>query len=57
MELMDGRCVVIETGANLRSCRNIEQFAIAVDRELLSPSRTSRTSASGSRRTSSTRRC
>jgi hypothetical protein len=35
MELTDGRNVVIETSANLRSCRNIEQFTICDDRDLL----------------------
>ncbi len=35
LELTDGRHVVIETSANLRSCRNIEQFTICDDRELL----------------------
>ena len=35
MELTDDRHVVIETSANLRSCRNIEQFTICDDRDLL----------------------
>lgn len=28
MQLTDGRCIVVETSANLRSCRNIEQLAM-----------------------------
>jgi len=35
MELTDGRCVVVESSANLRSCRNIEQFTMSHDRALL----------------------
>lgn len=35
LELSDDRNIVIETSANLRSCRNIEQFTICDDRELL----------------------
>lgn len=34
-ELTDGRCIVSESSANLRSCRNIEQFTITHDRDLL----------------------
>ena len=34
-ELTDGRCIVSESSANLRSCRNIEQFVITHDRDLL----------------------
>lgn len=30
----DGRCFVIESSANLRTCRNLEQFAITQDRGL-----------------------
>ena len=26
LKLADGRCVIIEGSANLRSCRNVEQF-------------------------------
>lgn len=32
--LTDGRAVVIESSANLRSCRNIEQFCMTQDRKL-----------------------
>ena len=35
MELSDGRCIVNESSANLRSCRNIEQFTMTHDRDLL----------------------
>lgn len=28
IRLTDGRCIVVESSANLRSCRNIEQFAM-----------------------------
>jgi hypothetical protein len=35
MELTDGRCITVESSANLRSCRNIEQFTMTHDRELL----------------------
>jgi hypothetical protein len=31
----DGRCYVIESSANLRTCHNIEQFTITQDRDLL----------------------
>ena len=31
----DGRCIVNESSANLRSCRNIEQFTMTHDRDLL----------------------
>lgn len=34
LDLTDGRHVTVETSANLRSCRNIEQFTIATDRAL-----------------------
>ena len=34
-ELTDGRCFTVESSANLRSCRNIEQFVLTNDRELL----------------------
>jgi hypothetical protein len=34
-ELSDGRCIVSESSANLRSCRNIEQSTITQDRSLL----------------------
>lgn len=34
-ELSDGRALVIESSANLRSCRNVEQFSLTHDRELL----------------------
>ncbi len=33
-KLSDGRCFVIESSANLRSCRNIEQFTISQDEGL-----------------------
>ena len=35
MELTDGRCLVVESSANLRSCRNIEQFTMTHDADLL----------------------
>ena len=35
MELTDGRCFVVESSANLRSCRNIEQFTMTHDEDLL----------------------
>ena len=35
MELSDGRCLVVESSANLRSCRNIEQFSMTHDEGLL----------------------
>ena len=35
MELIDGRCLVVESSANLRSCRNIEQFTMTHDADLL----------------------
>lgn len=34
-ELTDGRALVIESSANLRSCRNVEQFTLTHDRGLL----------------------
>jgi len=34
MQLVDGRFIVVETSANLRSCRNIEQFCMTQSREL-----------------------
>ena len=34
-ELDDGRAYVIESSANLRSCRNVEQFCLTCDRGLL----------------------
>ncbi len=34
-ELADGRCLVNESSANLRSCRNLEQFTLTHDRPLL----------------------
>jgi len=33
-ELSDGRCLTIESSANLRSCRNLEQFTLTNDPEL-----------------------
>lgn len=36
MELSDGRRIVIESSANLRSCRNIEQFCMTQDGDLCS---------------------
>jgi hypothetical protein len=35
MELTDGRCLTVESSANLRSCRNIEQFTLSHDADLL----------------------
>lgn len=35
MELSDGRCLVNESSANLRSCRNVEQSVLTHDRPLL----------------------
>jgi hypothetical protein len=35
LELTDGRCLVNETSANLRSCRNVEQLTLTHDRTLL----------------------
>ena len=35
LEMSDGRCYVIESSANLRSCRNVEQTSITRDRGLL----------------------
>ena len=35
MELSDGRCLVNESSANLRSCRNVEQSTFTHDRQLL----------------------
>jgi hypothetical protein len=35
MELTDGRHIVVESSANLRSCRNIEQFTMTDDHDLL----------------------
>jgi len=35
MELTDGRHIVIESSANLRSCHNVEQCCITHDRDLL----------------------
>jgi hypothetical protein len=40
MELSDGRCLTIESSANLRSSRNIEQFTITHDRAVLDFHRT-----------------
>jgi hypothetical protein len=34
MRLMDGRSIVVESSANLRSCRNIEQFCMTNSGEL-----------------------
>lgn len=34
-ELNDGRCLVVESSANLRSCRNVEQFTLTHDAGLL----------------------
>lgn len=34
-EFSDGRAMVIESSANLRSCHNVEQFSLTHDRELL----------------------
>ena len=34
-ELTDGTALVVESSANLRSCRNVEQFTISNDRPLL----------------------
>lgn len=34
MLLDDGRALVVESSANLRSCRNVEQFALSQDRQL-----------------------
>jgi len=34
-ELTDGRCLAVESSANLRSCRNIEQFTMTHDGDLL----------------------
>jgi len=36
----DGRCFVVESSANLRTCRNLEQFAITQDAGLLEFHRT-----------------
>lgn len=35
LEMTDGRCLVNETSANLRSCRNVEQMTLTHDRPLL----------------------
>jgi len=35
MELSDGRAFVVESSANLRSCRTIEQFTMTADRGVL----------------------
>ncbi len=35
VELSGGDCLTIETSANLRSCKNIEQYAITNDRPLM----------------------
>jgi hypothetical protein len=40
LELSDGRAIVFETSANLRSCRNVEQVTITHDRALLDFHRT-----------------
>lgn len=34
-EAEDGRCLTMESSANLRSCRNLEQFVLTHDRSLL----------------------
>ncbi len=34
-DLSDGRAIVVESSANLRSCRNVEQFTMTHDRGLL----------------------
>jgi hypothetical protein len=34
MQMADGRCITLETSANLRSSKNIEQFVITCDAEL-----------------------
>lgn len=39
-ELSDGRCFVIESSANMRTCKCLEQFTITRDRELLAFHRT-----------------
>ena len=35
LELTDARCLTIESSANLRSCRGLEQFTLTHDRDLL----------------------
>ncbi len=35
LEMTDGTCYVIESSANLRTCRSIEQFCLTQDRDLL----------------------
>ena len=35
VELIDGRCVVWEGSANMRSCRNVESYVLTHDRPLL----------------------
>jgi hypothetical protein len=35
MQAEDGRTLIVETSANLRSCRNVEQFTFTNDPELL----------------------